>query len=788
MSDLERIVAVDHPDPHTYLGIHVVAPATPGAGGDGVVVRAYRPDATRVRVLPKTKGEPVEAIRAHRAGVFEAKFPGEKEVFAYQLEVSYGERTFVQDDAYAFLPTLGDIDVHLAGEGKHYELWSRFGAHVRRLSGVEGTSFVVWAPQARRVSVVGDFNGWDGRLHAMRRLSPNGIWELFVPGVGEGATYKFEIVSPKGDRFLKLDPFAFRTELRPATGGIVHRLRPPKHDDGESWTDAPWLEKRASQDPLRRPWSIYEVHLGAWMKVPEERGHGAIDVGSGHTGRWMTYREIAPKLVAYVKELGFTHVELMPITEYPYDGSWGYQVTGYFSPTARYGTPEDLKFLIDALHAAGIGVILDWVPAHFPRDAHGLRRFDGTAVYEHLDPRQGEHADWGTMVFNYGRPEVRNFLLASALFWLEEYHLDGLRVDAVASMLYLDYSRKEGQWVPNKYGGRENLEAIEFLRELNTLVHDKQPGAVVIAEESTAWPAVSRPVYVGGLGFTFKWNMGWMHDTLAYFQMDPFFRRFHHQKITFGFLYAWSENYVLPLSHDEVVHMKGSLLRKMPGDDWQKFANLRALYGYMWAHPGKKLLFMGGEIAQGSEFNEAASLDWHVLSEGKNATRHRGVQELVSDLNRELRARPELFEADVEQAGFQWIDANDNEQSVASFLRWDHARERFLVCVLNATPVVRRGYRIGVPVAGQYREILNTDSLDYGGSGVSVCPPDPSHDGNPLLVAVETPHHGLPASLSLVLPPLATVWLEGPPMPKTTAATAKSPALDGAGSDANEGV
>jgi 1,4-alpha-glucan branching enzyme len=730
VNDLERILAVDHIDPHTFLGIHRV--------GDDIVIRVYRPDATRVRIVPSG----VDATRIHDAGLFEARFPGKKDVFPYQLEVHYGDRSFTHHDAYAFLPTLGDIDVHLAAEGRHYKLWERFGAHVGTLNGVRGTSFVVWAPQARRVSVVGDFNGWDGRLHPMRKLSGNGIWELFIPGVEEGAIYKYEVVTSGGARLLKLDPFAFRTEMRPATGGVVHT-------SNAKWNDASYLDLRAKQDPLRRPWSIYEVHLGAWMRVPEERGHGAIDVGGGHTGRWLSYRELAPKLTEYVKRMGFTHVELMPITEHPYDGSWGYQVTGYFSPTARFGDPDGLKELIDALHREGVGVILDWVPAHFPRDAHGLRRFDGTAVYEHLDPRQGEHADWGTMIFNFGRPEVRNFLIASALYWLDEYHFDGLRVDAVASMLYLDYSRKDGQWVANKYGGRENLEAIEFLRELNTVVHKEHPGAVVIAEESTAWPAVSKPVYTGGLGFSFKWNMGWMHDTLAYFQMDPFFRRFHHQKITFGFLYAWSENYVLPLSHDEVVHMKGSLLRKMPGDEWQRFANLRALYAYMWSHPGKKLLFMGGELATWSEFNEARSLDWHLLKEPK----HKGVNDLVAQLNALYQSHPELYDNDIEPAGFQWIDANDSEQSVASFIRWDKKRERFIVCVLNATPVTRRDYRIGVPRAGEYQELLNTDSIDFGGSGVST--------GDRLL-AVATTHHGQPASLSLTLPPLSTIWLRGP--------------------------
>ena len=758
--DLERIVAVDHADPHTFLGIH--------ASGDEVVVRVFRPDVTRIRVVPDV-GAPFEADRVHGAGLFEARVAG-NEAFAYRLEITIGDEVSLERDPYAFLPTVGEVDVYLAAEGKHHELWERLGAHVRTYGDVTGVSFVVWAPAARRVSVVGDFNAWDGRRHPMRRLSSNGLWELFVPGVAEGAVYKYEIVSANGQRSLKLDPFAFRTEVRPATGGVVHALA------DHAWTDADYLAHRAERDPLRQPWSIYEVHLGGWARVPDERGHGAIDEGDGHTGRFLTYRELAPRLVDYVRRAGFTHVELMPVTEYPYDGSWGYQVTGYFAPTSRYGSPEDLKFLIDALHAAGIGVLLDWVPAHFPRDAHGLRRFDGTAVYEHLDPRQGEHADWGTMVFNYGRPEVKNFLLASALFWLREYHFDGLRVDAVASMLYLDYSRKEGEWVPNRYGGRENLEAIAFLRELNTLVHEKHPGAVVIAEESTAWPAVSRPVYTGGLGFTFKWNMGWMHDTLAYFQMDPLFRRHHHQKLTFGFLYAWSENFVLPLSHDEVVHMKGSLVRKMPGDAWQKFANLRALYAYMWAHPGKKLLFMGGEFAQVREFSEHRSLDWHLLTEGELAPKHRGVLALVGALNAQLRARPELHEADVEHMGFQWIDANDNENSVASFLRWDRKRERFLVCVLNATPVVRTGYRIGVPIAGDYREVLNTDALEYGGSGVALGGPTAARDAAgstpedaSILAASTLSHHGQPASLVLTLPPLATVWLEGPPMPPAPA-------------------
>ena len=752
--DVDRIVAIDHQDPHDVLGAHQVWLA---GKRSGVAVRVFRPDALSVRVVPDDRSiAPHDAERVHPAGLFEAVFPGTTQIFRYSLEVQYPKLKVTLRDPYASMPTLGDIDMHLVAEGKHRRLYERLGAHVLNSEGATGVAFAVWAPRARRVSVVGDFNGWDGRLNPMRRMGSTGIWELFVPGIGEGAIYKFEVVGDDGARHVKLDPFAFRTEMRPQTAGIVHAL------DQYAWNDRAWISERTKADPLRRAWSIYEAHLGGFRRVPGERGTGAIDDGGGHSGRFLTYRELAPLLVDYVKKAGFTHVELMPITEYPYDGSWGYQVTGYFAPTSRYGNPDDLRFLIDSLHQAGIGVILDWVPAHFPRDAHGLRRFDGTAVYEHLDPRQGEHADWGTMIFNYGRAEVRNFLIASALFWLREYHFDGLRVDAVASMLYLDYSRKEGEWVANKHGGRENLDAIEFLRELNTVVHGEHPGAVVIAEESTAWPAVSKPIYVGGLGFTFKWNMGWMHDTLSYFSLDPIHRRHHHNKITFGMMYAWSENFVLPLSHDEVVHGKGSLINKMPGDEWQKFANLRMLYGYMWAHPGKKLLFMGGEFAQSHEFSEARSLDWHLLEQPKHAQ----VLRLVSDLNAIYQRTPALFSADVDPEGFRWIDANDSEQSIASFLRFpqrgksDGAPRTFVVCVMNATPVVRHGYRIGVPCTGTYREILNTDATEYGGSGVG-------NQGK--VVAEATPYHGFPASLMLTLPPLSVTWFEAeestPPPP-----------------------
>ncbi len=741
---LERIVHLDHLDPHTVLGAH--------QAGDHVVVRVFRPDARSVRVV--LEGREIEAIRVDSRGLYEADL-GVMTVPRYRLSVDTGEGPRLEDDPYAFLPTLGDIDLHLIGEGRHLRLYDKLGARPLTIDGVEGVAFAVWAPLARRISVVGDFNAWDGRRHAMRRLGVSGVFELFVPGVVAGAAYKFEIVGPDGAAFLKLDPLARRTELRPDTAGLV------EPETNYVFRDDAWLRARADENAQRRPLSIYEVHLGGFRRVPEERGHGAIDLpGGGHTGRWLSYRELAVSLVEHVRRCGFTHVELMPITEYPFDGSWGYQVTGYFAPTSRYGSPDDLRFLVDELHRAGIGVILDWVPAHFPRDAHGLRRFDGTAAYEHLDPRQGEHADWGTMVFNYGRPEVRNFLLASALYWLRELHFDGLRVDAVASMLYLDYSRNDGRWVANRYGGRENLEAMEFLRELADTVAAEVPGAMIIAEESTSWPGVSRETYLGGLGFSFKWNMGWMHDTLAYFSLDPIHRRNHHAKITFGFLYAWSERYVLPLSHDEVVHMKGSLLGKMPGDRWQRFANLRALYAHMWAHPGKKLLFMGGELAQIREFSEERSLDWHL----ENDALHAGVLRLVSDLNAVYRDCPQLWDADVDPEGFQWIDANDSEQSVASFLRFARDREAHgpLVCVLNATPVVRHGYRLGVPIAGKYQRKITTDDVVYGGSGVDVAVE---------ASAEEVASHGFPASLVLTLPPLSVVWLEGPRPLKKSAST-----------------
>ncbi|MFO0602850.1 MAG: 1,4-alpha-glucan branching protein GlgB [Polyangiales bacterium] len=732
--ELEAFVSLAHPDPHGVLGAH--------PSGDGAwVVRAWHPDAAGASCLPPGNRPPVAMTRVHPAGLWAARVEGLAPGAHCDFRFTFANGVTLRvTDPYSFGPTWGPVDEHLAAEGRHWSLHDRLGAHVRTVEGVAGTAFAVWAPHARRVSVVGTMNHWDGRRHPMRRLGATGVWELFLPSVEPGARYKFEVGTAEGAVLLKLDPFAQQTELRPGTSGVV--AAPSKH----AWRDAAWMASRARRSPLHEPMSIYEVHLGSWMRGPQ--------------GRWLTWAELADKLGAYVAELGFTHVELLPVSEHPFDGSWGYQVTGHFAPTARFGEPDGLRVFVDRMHELGVGVIVDWVPAHFPKDAHALARFDGTALYEHEDPRQGEHPDWGTMVFNFGRTEVKNFLLVSALAWLERFHVDGLRVDAVASMLYLDYSRREGEWVPNAHGGRENLDAIAFLRELNGLVHGRHPGAMVIAEESTSWPAVSRPVYAGGLGFTFKWNMGWMHDTLAYFARDPVHRRYHHNELTFGIVYAWSENFVLPLSHDEVVHLKRSLLGKMPGDEWQRFANLRLLYAYMWAHPGKKLLFMGAELAAWREWDHDGELDWRLLEDPM----HRGVQRLVHDLNAALRAHRALWEADADPSGFRWIDANDTEQSVASFVRSDRAGRSHMVCVLNATPVPRHGYRIGVPREGAWREVLNSDAHDYGGSGTG-------NFGGAL--AEPIPSHGFPASMVVTLPPLGAVWFASPDEP---AAAPEAPA------------
>jgi 1,4-alpha-glucan branching enzyme len=720
-AELEALVRREHHNPHALLGAH--------PDGDGVVIRALRPAAREI-VARVDGGRAVGLSQIHPGGVFEGTLNGAELPLRYQLEVDYGDAgRFTIDDPYSFEPTIGELDLHLIGEGRHQELYEKLGAHVREHQGVHGTAFAVWAPAARAISVVGDFNSWDGRLHAMRSLGSSGIWELFLPGVEPGARYKFEILGADGELKLKADPYAQETENPPRTASIVF-------DSAHRWSepDGTWHVQRAEQEPLERPVSIYEVHLGSWrLKALEDN-------------RPLTYVELADELCAYVNDMGFTHVELLPVMAHPFSGSWGYQVTGYFAPTPRYGSPDEFRQFVDRMHSHGVGLILDWVPAHFPRDEFALARFDGTALYEHADPRRGAHPDWGTLVFNFGRHEVRNFLISNALFWLREYHVDGIRVDAVASMLYLDYSRRAGEWVPNQFGGREDLDAVTFLKELNEVIYGREPGIISAAEESTAWPGVSRPTYLGGLGFGFKWNMGWMHDTLAYFQQEPIYRRYHHHELTFSLMYAFSENFVLPLSHDEVVHGKGSLLSKMPGDRWQKLANLRALYAYMWAHPGKKLLFMGGELAQEQEWSHERSLDWHLLEQPD----HAGIQRLVRDLNRIYRDEPALWEVDSDPSGFWWIEPNDADGNVIAFARASRDGERVLVFAANLSPIPRPGYRLGLPRACRWREALNTDSTFYGGSDVGNLggvEPDP------------VPWHGQPVSAEVTLPPLAAVWL-----------------------------
>ena len=713
-SDAATLAARAHHDPHSVLGVHPADTAW--------VVRTWRPLAATVTMIPAV-GEPVTL--AHVASALFAAplaaLPG-----PYEIATTYPDgSTHQAAEPYVFPPTLGELDLHLIAEGRHEELWRVLGAHARRIDGVAGVAFAVWAPSAQSVSVVGDWNGWDGMAQPMRSLGGAGVWELFVPDIAIGVRYKFEVHSQGGALTAKSDPMAAATEAPPRTASIVA-------ESTHRWADGRWMEERRTRKPWREAVSIYEVHLGSWRRNPLQGN------------RSLTYAEHAQELVAYVTEMGFTHVELMPIMEHPFAGSWGYQSTGYFAPTARFGDPDAFRALVDACHAAGLGVILDWVPAHFPRDDHALALFDGSALYEHADPRRGAHPDWGTLIFNYGRNEVRNFLLASASFWLEEMHADGLRVDAVASMLYLDYSRTEGQWVPNAQGGNEDLEAITFLRQLNERTHARTPGALVAAEESTAWPGVSRPTSQGGLGFDLKWNMGWMHDTLQYFTRDPIHRTHHHSELTFGLLYAFSEQYLLPLSHDEVVHGKGSLLAKMPGDRWQQLANLRALYAWMWAHPGKKLLFMGGELAQEREWDHDGSLDWHLLDDPA----HAGVQQLVRDLNHVYRATPALWERDAEESGFAWVEAEDAAANVLAFCRYAEDGTP-LLCVANLSPVPRPDYRVGVPAGGVWRELLNSDAAAYGGSGV----------GNlGMATATASEYKGFGWSMTVTLPPLAVVW------------------------------
>ena len=720
---LDTLARREHAEPHALLGAH------PGSAKGTVTVRALRPAAQSITVKP-AKGKAVAMTQIHPAGIFEGEVKGSLPL-SYELEVDYGSGgTFTIVDPYAFLPTIGELDLHLMGEGRHEALYDKLGAHVREIDGHTGTAFAVWAPAARSVSVVGDFNSWDGRIHPMRSMGTGGIWELFVPGVAEGDHYKYEILSAEGELLLKADPFAQETEIPPKTASVIVS---PRHQWSPEDTD--WQRKRAERQPLGEPVSIYEVHMGSWR------------LNSLEDNRSLTYAELADELSSYALDLGFTHIELLPVMAHPFSGSWGYQVTGYFAPTPRYGSPDDMRAFVDRLHSRGLGVILDWVPAHFPRDDFGLARFDGSALYEHEDPRRGAHPDWGTLVFNFGRHEVRNFLIANALFWLREYHIDGIRVDAVASMLYLDYSRRAGEWIPNQFGGREDLDAVAFLKELNEVMYAEEPGIISAAEESTAWPGVSRPTYLGGLGFGFKWNMGWMHDTLAYFEQDPIYRRYHHHELTFSLMYAFSENFVLPLSHDEVVHGKGSLYTKMAGSDpWQKLANLRALYAYMWAHPGKKLLFMGQEFAQIDEWSHERSLDWHLLENPE----HAGVQSLIRDLNRVYREEPALWEVDSDPTAFWWLEPNDADGNVLAFARRSADGSRLIVFVANLSPIPRYNYRLGLPRAVRWREVLNTDSSYYGGSDV----------GNLGGVAPEPiPWNEQSVSAEITLPPLAAIWL-----------------------------
>ena len=729
--EIAKIVQSRHHDPFSVLGPHII-----GSGRKkSLVIRAFIPNANKVFVIKNTSKHKYPMHNLCSTDIFEGTFPSQTIPFMYQLYVVKNDHVSKSYDPYAFPPTMiSDYDRYLFGQGTHYRIFDKLGAHVMKINRISGVHFAVWAPNAVRVSVVGDFNQWDGRCHPMKLFGSSGIWALFIPKMCEKELYKYEIRSRNGDVFLKADPYAFYSEVRPNTSSIVYHV-----DKKYRWHDKEWMTKRKHTKIWEQPVAIYEVHVGSWQRVLAEKN------------RFLTYGELAEKLIPYVRNMGYTHIELLPITAHPYDPSWGYQVSGYYSPTARYGTPEELMKFVDTCHQNNIGVILDWVPSHFPKDAHALAWFDGTCLYEHADPRQGEHKEWGTLIFNYGKNEVKNFLIANALFWIEKYHIDGFRVDAVASMLYLDYSRKEGEWIPNKYGGKENLEAIDFLKHLNAMVYEKFPGAIMIAEESTAWPAVSRPTYLGGLGFGFKWNMGWMHDVLSYMTKEPIHRKYHHHKLTFGLLYAFHENFILPLSHDEVVHGKRSLLDKMPGDHWQKFANLRLLFAFMYGHPGKKLLFMGGEFGQWNEWNYAQSLDWHLL----NYKSHKQLQRYVKDLNDLYRSEPSLYEIDFKDTGFEWIDSNDSDNSVIIFMRKgkEHGKPRnSLVFALNFTPIPRDNYRIGVPFPGFYQERLNSDADIYGGSN-KVLP-------RRYVKAENIPWHAHQYSISLSLPPLGAMILK----------------------------
>jgi 1,4-alpha-glucan branching enzyme len=719
------LIQARHANPFELLGPHEVT----WEGSRALSVRAFLPNAEQVWVVDREHRQSRPMRKIHPAGFFEAICPwpenGNRERYELRMSAESGQ-VITLHDPYAFEPLLSDFDRYLLAEGRHWHAYNRLGAQLREVDGVAGVNFAVWAPNAEAISLVGDFNEWDGRRNQMRKHIPSGIWELFVPGLKVGEKYKYRVRGGHGEVVDKSDPYGFAAELPPCTASIVTDL------STYQWTDGDWMHRRRETNWLEKPISVYECHLGSWRRDWHR-----------HNG-WMNYRDLAHELVKYCQEMGYTHVELLPVSEHPFTGSWGYQTVGYYAVTSRYGTPEDFMYFVDYCHRHDIGVILDWVPAHFPKDGHGLRRFDGSALYEHEDPRQGEHPDWGTLIFNYGRNEIRNFLLANALFWFDKYHIDGLRVDAVASMLYLDYSRKEGEWIPNQYGGRENIEAIHFLRDFNRLAHAEHPGVLTIAEESTAWGGVSHPTDTGGLGFSLKWNMGWMNDTLRYMKKDPVHRGFHHGELTFSLIYAFTENFTLPLSHDEIVHGKNSLLAQMPGDLWQKFANLRTLYAYMWTHPGKKLLFMGSDFGQWSEWNCDDSLQWDLLQWNS----HAGLKRMVGDLNKLVRREPALHEVDFHYRGFEWIDCNNGQDSVLSYVRRAKDPNDFLVVVTNFTPVVRPGFTIGVPAAGHYSEVFNSDSSYYDGSNV----------GNFLGATAQEPGmHGRPATLTFTLPPLATV-------------------------------
>src|SRR5438874_1786125 len=719
VDELNVFLAGAHPDPFRILGPHRV--------GDDLVVRIFRPDAKEVGVIvPGKEEQRFESDRLRPEGFFQATLPGMKRDIDYRVHLTgWDGSTALVRDPYSYGLIMGEVDLHLFSAGNHLQLYEKFGAHLRQIGGDEGVYFAVWAPNAQRVSVVGDFNGWDGRVNPMRRLLGSGVWELFLPGVGEGAHYKFEIRTPGGALLLKADPFGLFSQHGQQTSSLVYNL------ERYRWSDGEWMEARPAQKLHTSAISIYEVHLGSWRRKAEEGN------------RSLSYLELSETLIPYVAEMGYTHIELMPVAEHPFEGSWGYQVTNYYAPTSRLGTPDEFRHFVDKCHQAGIGIIMDWVPAHFPKDTHALAEFDGTDLYEHADPRQGEHQDWGTLIFNFGRNEVRNFLIGNALFWLDKYHIDGLRVDAVASMLYLDYSRKAGEWIPNAFGGRENLDAVYFLKRFNEVCYERFPSIMTIAEESTAWPGVTQPTYLGGLGFGFKWNMGWMHDFLHYMALDPIFRRFHHNNITFSLMYVFAEHFILVLSHDEVVHGKRSLLNKMPGDEWQQFANLRMFLAWMYGHPGKKLLFMGGEFGQRNEWNHDTSLDWQLVS----LPSHDGLRRLVQHLNYIYKSEPALWQLDDTYEGFEWIDFHDSENSVVAFMRRS-GDGGTIVFAVNATPVVRHGYRLGVPGAGFYREIINTDAETYGGGNI----------GN--LGGVQSEDRQWMArqhSILIQLPPLATV-------------------------------